>query len=100
MSDKDPNQYRLPYRINEPKTLIFYPVHHVYPLILLIFLGIITGDWIKLPLLGFAWFFSIRKIEAKYPRGYLLSRIYWSGWAIFMKRSQSFPDPLKRDLYQ
>lgn len=100
MSSKDPNVYRLPYRINEPRTLVFYPVHHVYPLGALVFLGIITGHFAILAAAGFGWFFLIRKVEAKYPKGYLLSRMYWSGFAIFMKRSQSFPDPLKRDFYQ
>ncbi|MCO4319907.1 type IV conjugative transfer system protein TraL [Aliidiomarina quisquiliarum] len=100
MSEKDPNQYRIPYRINEPRTLIFYPVHHIYPLAGLIFLGILTGHFLSLSALGFGWFFMIRRIEAKFPKGYLLSRMYWSGWAIFMKQSQSFPDPLKRDYYQ
>lgn len=93
-------QYRVPFRINEPRTLIFFPVHHVMPPAFLFFLGILTGNVLAFFIAGVAWFIVIRRTEERYPKGYLLARLYWSGIAIFLRQSKWFPDPMKRNYYQ
>lgn len=100
MSGQDPNICRNPYRINHPRTLAFWPIHHVMPFAFLLALGVITSEFLVLSIMAFVWFFGIRHIEQKYAPGYLLSRMYWNGIALFLKTSKSFPDPMKRDYHQ
>lgn len=100
MSGQDPNVCRNPHRINEPRTLAFWPVHHVAPTVFLIALGVITSEFMLLTTVAIVWFFGIRHIEHKYAPGYLLSRMYWNGIAVFLKTSKSFPDPMKREYHQ
>lgn len=92
-------QYRIPHRINEPRTLIFFPIHHILPPAGLLFLGVLTGSAVLFFALGVAWFVIIKHVEERYPKGYLLGRMYWSGWAVFLRSSKWFPDPMKRNYY-
>ena len=98
--DENPNEYRNPKRINEPLTLILWPMHHILPPMMMLGLGLVFGNPILLVLIGMIWFYLIRYIEARYPRGYLLHYWWYNGLSAgFLKETRSVPDPFKRKFY-
>lgn len=98
MSEENPNEYRIPKRINEPLTLIIWPTHHILPVFMSIATGVVFDDFVIHVSIGIGWFFLIREIERRYPKGYLMHRFWWAG--LINKETKSIPDALKREYFQ
>lgn len=100
MQSDDPFKYRLPKRINEPLTLIFWPIHYVLMPLMCVGFGIIIDQTIPLFVVGMIWFFLIKFLETRFPKGFLNHFLYWSGFAFHIKESKMMPDSFKREFYQ
>lgn len=98
MAEQNPNEYRVPRRVNDPLTLIFWPVHHVIPIFMALAASVILGNTLLYLALGVFWFYFIREIERKFPRGYLIHRIWWFGFPD--AESKTVPDSQKREFFQ
>lgn len=99
--DDNPNEYRLPKRVNDPILLWFYPLQQVLPLFFSIGAIAIMGHTLLFLSFGFAWFFLFDYIEARFPRGFLLHQVYWAGLTKgFVKETKTVPDAMKREFFQ
>jgi conjugal transfer pilus assembly protein TraL len=100
MQPDDPYSYRLPKRINEPLTLIYWPVHYVAIPLMSVGFGIIINKTLPLLFIGIFWFFLIKWLEARFPRGFLNHFLWWNGLGFHIKETKSTPDAYKREYYQ
>lgn len=100
MQSDDPFSYRLPKRINEPLTLIFWPVHYVLLPLMSVGFGIIIDKTLPMLLIGIFWFFLIKYVEARFPRGFLNQYLWSKGCAPHIKETHATPEPFKREFYQ
>ncbi|ALU46151.1 type IV conjugative transfer system protein TraL [Pseudoalteromonas rubra] len=99
-TEQDPFQYRMPKRINEPLTLIYWPIHYVMMPLAAFGFGILINKPMIMMLIGLVWFFAIKHTEEKYSRGYLVHLLWWFGFTPHLKKTRYLPDPYKRKLFQ
>tara|TARA_R110000744_G_scaffold57431_1_gene120627 strand:+ start:20781 stop:21095 length:315 start_codon:yes stop_codon:yes gene_type:complete len=99
MSD-NPFQYRMPKRINEPLTLILWPMHYVLMPIMCFGFGILINKPMELLTFGLIWFFTLKYTEERYSRGFILHFLWWHGALPFLKKSKYIPDPYSREYFQ
>lgn len=100
MQKDDPFSYRLPKRINEPLTLIIWPIHYVLVPLMCIGFGIIIDKSFELIIVGVVWFFVLKYVETRYPKGFLNHFLYWKGLSFYMPESKYTPNSFKREFYQ
>lgn len=103
MNSKDENVYRMARRINDPPTLILWPVHWVLPIFMAVGAALVMGNIILFLALGFGWFFTVKTVEAKYPPGHLTHLVWWKAGTcpgFIDDDTISVPNPLRREFTQ
>lgn len=101
MSD-NPNEYRVPKRINDPILLWFFPVMHVMPIFFAAGASVFWSHFTLYFMLGgFGWYFLISYIDARYSRGYLLHKVWATGITKgILKETKTVADPVQREYFQ
>lgn len=98
---EDPNNYRIPKRINEPSTLIFWPLPRVLPFFICMGMGYAMNSILPFTILGIVWFYLYGYIETNFEKGYLGQFAWRHGFtAGIVKESKTVPDPMKREFIQ
>lgn len=96
----DENTYRMPKRINDPPTLLFWPVHQVLAFFICLGAGIMLEQTTLFAVLGLVLFKVVGYADQNYPSGVITHFLHWHDLALHMKPSKSVPPGSKREFFQ
>lgn len=94
-----PNQDRIPMRVNDPKMVGPFSVEEVAPLAVSVLIGTLIG------ITNYALIFGVMltvvqvKLAKNFPSGFVLHYLWYQGF-IPLKASKYLLDPIRRKYYQ
>lgn len=98
MSD---NQYRNPFRINDPMLIFAWPAPQVLPCMFLLGASGFVGHFLLFLAVAVGWYCLYQFLTVRYPRGVILHYLWWNGLTTTLtKETTTVPDPMKREYFQ
>ncbi|MDN5862784.1 MAG: type IV conjugative transfer system protein TraL [Salinisphaera sp.] len=87
-------ELKLPRTIDDPPQILLWSSDELVPIILGILIGVMTGHFLILFLLGLLVWRLIRRFKDSRPEGYMLHLLYWIG--IPIGKARLLPNPYRR----
>lgn len=85
----------IPTRQDDPAWFLFFRLDEILPFLILLIIGIVTHNTIPCLLIGWVFSYIYKKLNSKFPRGFVLHWLYGKGVYVF-SASRTLRDPFNR----